>query len=158
MSLNKEEILEAIAQMSVMDICDLVSAMEEKFGVSAAAAVGYGALGLVVGTLLGLPLFFYGANTALNAAFENIFEPGKPNPDWPEAEIEKWREKRERSRRREIAGTGMMFGSALFPIAGTITGAVAGANSHKKSKSKESKQRSKSKQRRKKRKSGRRKR
>ncbi len=37
MALNKEEILEAIAEMSVMDICDLVSAMEEKFGVSAAA-------------------------------------------------------------------------------------------------------------------------
>jgi len=37
--LNKEDILEAVANMSVMDICDLVSAMEEKFGVSAAAAV-----------------------------------------------------------------------------------------------------------------------
>ncbi|MDF1797349.1 MAG: 50S ribosomal protein L7/L12 [Coxiellaceae bacterium] len=37
MALNKEEILDAIAEMSVMDICDLVSAMEEKFGVSAAA-------------------------------------------------------------------------------------------------------------------------
>ncbi len=37
MALGKEEILEAIAEMSVMDICDLVSAMEEKFGVSAAA-------------------------------------------------------------------------------------------------------------------------
>ena len=39
MALTKEEILDAIADMSVMDICDLVSAMEEKFGVSAAAAV-----------------------------------------------------------------------------------------------------------------------
>lgn len=39
MALSKEEILDAIADMSVMDICDLVSAMEEKFGVSAAAAV-----------------------------------------------------------------------------------------------------------------------
>jgi large subunit ribosomal protein L7/L12 len=39
MALTKEEILDAIAQMSVMDVCDLVSAMEEKFGVSAAAAV-----------------------------------------------------------------------------------------------------------------------
>lgn len=36
---TKEQILEAVANMSVMDICDLVSAMEEKFGVSAAAAV-----------------------------------------------------------------------------------------------------------------------
>lgn len=39
MAMNKEEILEAIAQMSVMDVVDLIAAMEEKFGVSAAAAV-----------------------------------------------------------------------------------------------------------------------
>ncbi len=36
---TKDQILEAVANMSVMDVCDLVSAMEEKFGVSAAAAV-----------------------------------------------------------------------------------------------------------------------
>ncbi len=36
---TKEEILDAIAQMSVMDVVELVSAMEEKFGVSAVAAV-----------------------------------------------------------------------------------------------------------------------
>lgn len=36
-NVSKEEILEAISAMSVMDIVDLVSAMEEKFGVSAAA-------------------------------------------------------------------------------------------------------------------------
>ena len=39
MALSKEEILEAISEMSVMDIVDLISAMEEKFGVSAAAPV-----------------------------------------------------------------------------------------------------------------------
>ena len=39
MSITKDQILEAVANMSVMDICDLVSAMEEKFVVSAAAAV-----------------------------------------------------------------------------------------------------------------------
>lgn len=39
MAVSKEDILEAIAEMSVMDVVDLVSAMEEKFGVSAAAAV-----------------------------------------------------------------------------------------------------------------------
>ena len=38
-TISKDQILEAVANMSVMDICDLVSAMEEKFGVSAAAAV-----------------------------------------------------------------------------------------------------------------------
>lgn len=37
MAVAKEDILEAIAEMSVMDVVDLVSAMEEKFGVSAAA-------------------------------------------------------------------------------------------------------------------------
>ena len=39
MALSKDEILDAISDMSVMDVVDLVSAMEEKFGVSAAAAV-----------------------------------------------------------------------------------------------------------------------
>ncbi|SUO94684.1 50S ribosomal protein L7/L12 [Suttonella ornithocola] len=39
MAISKDEILEAIASMSVMDVVDLISAMEEKFGVSAAAAV-----------------------------------------------------------------------------------------------------------------------
>lgn len=38
MALSKEDILEAIAEMSVMDVVALVEAMEEKFGVSAAAA------------------------------------------------------------------------------------------------------------------------
>ena len=41
--LSKEEILDAIAEMSVMDVVELVSAMEEKFGVSAAAAVAVAA-------------------------------------------------------------------------------------------------------------------
>ena len=39
MSLSKDEILDAIAEMSVMDVVELVDAMEDKFGVSAAAAV-----------------------------------------------------------------------------------------------------------------------
>jgi len=38
MALNKEEILDSIANMSVIDVVELVEAMEEKFGVSAAAA------------------------------------------------------------------------------------------------------------------------
>ncbi|MDR1057695.1 MAG: 50S ribosomal protein L7/L12 [Coxiellaceae bacterium] len=37
MTVTKDQILEAIAQMSVMDVVDLVKAMEEKFGVSASA-------------------------------------------------------------------------------------------------------------------------
>ena len=43
MALSKDEILDAIAEMSVMDIVELVEAMEEKFGVSAAAAVAVAA-------------------------------------------------------------------------------------------------------------------
>lgn len=43
MALSKEDILNAIAEMSVMDLVDLISAMEEKFGVSAAAAVAVAA-------------------------------------------------------------------------------------------------------------------
>ena len=39
MALSKEEILDAISEMSVIEIVDLISAMEEKFGVSAAAPV-----------------------------------------------------------------------------------------------------------------------
>lgn len=39
MSLTKDDIINAIAEMSVKDVVELISAMEEKFGVSAAAAV-----------------------------------------------------------------------------------------------------------------------
>ncbi len=39
MSMSKEDILEAIANMTVMEVVELISAMEEKFGVTAAAAV-----------------------------------------------------------------------------------------------------------------------
>ena len=39
MALSKDDILNAIAEMSVMDVVELVSAMEKKFGVTAAAAV-----------------------------------------------------------------------------------------------------------------------
>jgi large subunit ribosomal protein L7/L12 len=39
MAVSKEDILETIANMSVMDVVELIEAMEEKFGVSAAAAV-----------------------------------------------------------------------------------------------------------------------
>jgi large subunit ribosomal protein L7/L12 len=38
-AVSQEEILETISNMTVMEVVDLISAMEEKFGVSAAAAV-----------------------------------------------------------------------------------------------------------------------
>lgn len=39
MAVSKEEILDAIANMTVMDVVQLIEAMEEKFGVTAAVAV-----------------------------------------------------------------------------------------------------------------------
>ncbi len=43
MAISQDEMLDAISNMSVMEVVDLVSAMEEKFGVSAAAAVAVAA-------------------------------------------------------------------------------------------------------------------
>ncbi|MEM7196055.1 MAG: 50S ribosomal protein L7/L12 [Pseudomonadota bacterium] len=43
MALSKEEILDAIAEMSVLDLSELIKDMEEKFGVSASAAVAVAA-------------------------------------------------------------------------------------------------------------------
>ena len=40
---SKEDVLEAISQMSVMDLVELISEMEEKFGVTAAAPVAVAA-------------------------------------------------------------------------------------------------------------------
>jgi len=39
MALSKDDILNAVAAMSVMEVVELIEAMEEKFGVTAAAAV-----------------------------------------------------------------------------------------------------------------------
>jgi large subunit ribosomal protein L7/L12 len=44
-TLTKEEILEAIASMTVLEVSELVKAMEEKFGVTAAAPVAVAAAG-----------------------------------------------------------------------------------------------------------------
>ncbi len=43
MALSKDEILDAIAEMSVLDLSDLIKSMEDKFDVSAAAAVAVAA-------------------------------------------------------------------------------------------------------------------
>ena len=43
MSVSKEDVLNAIADMSVMEVVELIADMEEKFGVSAAAAVAVAA-------------------------------------------------------------------------------------------------------------------
>lgn len=47
MSLTKDDIINAVSEMSVKDIVELISAMEEKFGVSAAAAAAPGAVAAV---------------------------------------------------------------------------------------------------------------
>ena len=43
MAVSQDEMLESISNMSVMEVVDLIAAMEEKFGVSAAAAVAVAA-------------------------------------------------------------------------------------------------------------------
>ena len=43
MAVSKEDVLETISNMSVMEVVDLISAMEEKFGVSAAVPVAVAA-------------------------------------------------------------------------------------------------------------------
>lgn len=43
MALTKDDVLNAIAEMSVMEVVELIEAMEEKFGVTAAAAVAVAA-------------------------------------------------------------------------------------------------------------------
>jgi large subunit ribosomal protein L7/L12 len=45
MAVTKDDILEAVANMSVMEVVDLIEAMEEKFGVTAAVAVAAGPAG-----------------------------------------------------------------------------------------------------------------
>ena len=49
MAATKEEILEVIASMTVLEVSELVKAMEEKFGVSAAAPVAIAAVGAAPG-------------------------------------------------------------------------------------------------------------
>ena len=49
MSLSQEDIINAVAEMSVKDVVALIEAMEEKFGVSAAAAVAAGPAGDAAG-------------------------------------------------------------------------------------------------------------
>ena len=49
MAATKEEILEAIASMTVLEVSELVKAMEEKFGVSAAAPVAVAVAGAGAG-------------------------------------------------------------------------------------------------------------
>jgi large subunit ribosomal protein L7/L12 len=45
MSITKDDIINAVADMSVMDVVELISAMEEKFGVTAAVAAAGPAAG-----------------------------------------------------------------------------------------------------------------
>ena len=49
MAVSKDDILETISNMSVMEVVDLIEAMEEKFGVSAAAAVAAAPAGAAAG-------------------------------------------------------------------------------------------------------------
>ncbi len=55
MALSTDEILDAIAGMTVLELSELVSAIEEKFGVTAAAPVAVAAAGAVAGGDAGAP-------------------------------------------------------------------------------------------------------
>lgn len=65
---TKEDVLEAISQMSVMDVVELIKMMEDKFGVSAAAATvavapaGGGAAAVEEKTEFNVIMSSYGAN------------------------------------------------------------------------------------------------
>ena len=63
MALSNEDILNAIAEMSVMDVVALVSAMEEKFGVSAQAAVAVAAVAAAVASVLLDSVFHMGLSS-----------------------------------------------------------------------------------------------
>ena len=62
---TKEEIIDAIANMTVLEVSDLIKAMEEKFGVQAAAAAAAPAAGAVAGPAKEEPTEF---NVILKAA------------------------------------------------------------------------------------------
>jgi large subunit ribosomal protein L7/L12 len=55
-ALTTEQILEAIASMTVLEVSELVKAMEEKFGVSAAAPVAVAAAGAAPGGAAAAPV------------------------------------------------------------------------------------------------------
>jgi large subunit ribosomal protein L7/L12 len=55
MAANKDEILDAISKMSVMEVVELISDMEKKFGVSAAAPVAVAAVGAGGGAAAAAP-------------------------------------------------------------------------------------------------------
>ncbi|MDR2097258.1 MAG: 50S ribosomal protein L7/L12 [Spirochaetaceae bacterium] len=55
-ALTTEQILEAIASMTVLEVSELVKAMEEKFGVSAAAPVAIAAAGAAPGGAAAAPV------------------------------------------------------------------------------------------------------
>jgi large subunit ribosomal protein L7/L12 len=55
MAATKEEIIEAISSMTVLEVSELVKALEEKFGVSAAAPVAVAAVGVAPGAAASAP-------------------------------------------------------------------------------------------------------
>ena len=55
MAVNKDEILDAISKMSIMEVVELISDMEKKFGVTAAAPVAMVAAGPAAGAAAAAP-------------------------------------------------------------------------------------------------------
>lgn len=72
MSVTKDQILDAIAEMSVMDVVALVEAMEEKFGVTAAAAVVAGPAAEAAEEKTGFDVILAGAGANKVAAIKAV--------------------------------------------------------------------------------------
>ena len=72
---TKEEILESIAAMSVMEVSELIKMMEEKFGVVAAAAA----------VAAGVPAGWTGRNPGFWSGY-----PGVPSPCFRGWQVSKW--------------------------------------------------------------------
>jgi large subunit ribosomal protein L7/L12 len=101
---TKEEILEAIANMTVMEVSDLIKAMEEKFGVTAAAPVA------VAGAAAGAAAEEVEEQTEFDIILKGVAD-GKTIPVIKEV--------------RAITGLGLKEAKDLVTAGGTIKEAVS---------------------------------
>jgi large subunit ribosomal protein L7/L12 len=101
---TKEEILEAIANMTVMEISDLIKMMEEKFDVTAAAPVA------VAGAVAGAPAEEVEEQTEFDIVLKGVAD-GKTIPVIKEV--------------RAITGLGLKEAKDLVTAGGTIKEAVS---------------------------------
>ncbi len=104
-TISKEDMLEAIAGMTVMEISDLISAMEEKFGVTAAAPVA------AAGAVAGAAAEEVEEQTEFDVVLTGLADGAKPIPVIKEV--------------RAITGLGLKEAKDLVSDGGTIKEAVS---------------------------------